>query len=326
MRTDTQPEPPVNLSVLSCAYNEEANISEFLSACLESEGTNFELNEVLVVASGCTDRTEEIVRRYQVRYPKIKLISQPVRTGKVTALLEGLRAVTGDVVLVENADTIPSPEAFDKISAMFREPGLDLVGAHPLPVADVPTLTYQLSKMIWDLHDAISVNSLKVGEAYAIRAEGGLRLEQCEDDDSFLSVVSHAGRVKGRYARDAVIFTTPASSFEDLWNHRYRIARHLARRRKIEGEGPSTWDLALLLPAMLSYLRAHPRQLPLCALGVALEATARIAGQLIVAISRVPFNVWYPLATAKRRTPPLPGSQSMGGITQRASPEIQGRT
>jgi biofilm PGA synthesis N-glycosyltransferase PgaC len=312
MRTDTSASAPIRLSVLSCAYNEEANISEFLAACLDSKGPNFTLNEVLVVASGCTDRTEEIVRRYQVLDPKVRLLSQPDRRGKVSALMAGLSEVTGDVVLVENSDTVPSPEAFDRISVMFRDPELRLVGAHPVPVADSVGPTYQLSKIMWDLHDSISVNSLKVGEAYAFRAGGHVRFEQCEDDDTLFSVIAHSGRVTSRYARDAIIWTRPPATFEDLWNHRYRIARLIARRRKIEGEGPSTWDPSLLLRAVGKYLHEQPRKISMCLVAFAVEATARLVGRLVVALSSAPLYVWRPILSTKGRISRVSRSGQVG--------------
>jgi poly-beta-1,6-N-acetyl-D-glucosamine synthase len=307
MRTDTGDEDPIRLSLLSCAYNEEANISGFLSACLGSKGPNFTLEEVLVVASGCTDRTEAIVRSFQQKDPRVRLVSKPERTGKVPALLEGLQEVHGEVVLIENADTVPSHDAFDRISATFRDPEVELVGAHPIPVADTPGLLYRLSKLFWDLHDSISVNSLKIGEAYALRMTSGIQLESCEDDDSFFSVISHSGRIKSRYARDAMIWTRPPATFDDLWNHRYRIARLIARRREVEGEGPSTWDPRLLVSALGTQIRKDPRETPLIVFGILLELSARIAGRIVVSLSRAPFYVWKPILTTKRPIAAEPG-------------------
>lgn len=302
MRTNTSPVRPVSLSVLSCAYNEEKNISNFLSACLDSKGSNFDLTEVVVVASGCTDRTEEIVLSYQKRFPKVRLISQPERGGKDAALVEGLRQVSGDVVLVENADTIPAPQTFDTISAMFRNPELGLVGTHPVPVSDDEAPTYRLSKMMWDLHDSISVNSLKLGEAYALRTGQDLGLEQF-DSDIFLSSLSHAGGVRTRYARDAVIWTRPPATFEELWSQRLRISRQTIRHRKLTGDVPSTWDLSLLLQAMKNYLREHPREVILSALAVGFEASARIVGRLLDAVSRSPLRIWRPILSTKKQIP-----------------------
>jgi len=46
------------------AYNEEANIGRLLKAVTEQEFTCGQLSSVFVVASGCTDKTEKIVRSF----------------------------------------------------------------------------------------------------------------------------------------------------------------------------------------------------------------------------------------------------------------------
>jgi len=45
-----------------CRYNEEANIGRLLEAIAEQLLDEVEIAEIIVVASGCTDRTEKIVR------------------------------------------------------------------------------------------------------------------------------------------------------------------------------------------------------------------------------------------------------------------------
>jgi glycosyltransferase involved in cell wall biosynthesis len=47
-----------------CAYNEEKTIGGLLSSLLNQSLSNFIINKIIVVASGCTDRTEDIVREF----------------------------------------------------------------------------------------------------------------------------------------------------------------------------------------------------------------------------------------------------------------------
>ena len=54
----------LNLSIGIMAYNEEANIGRLLRSVLGERFTHSYLKEIFVVASGCTDRTEEIVRDF----------------------------------------------------------------------------------------------------------------------------------------------------------------------------------------------------------------------------------------------------------------------
>ncbi|MEZ4516212.1 MAG: glycosyltransferase [Chloroflexota bacterium] len=52
----------VRCSIGIMAYNEEANICRLLDRLLHQRLTTVEIAEIIVAASGCTDRTEDIVR------------------------------------------------------------------------------------------------------------------------------------------------------------------------------------------------------------------------------------------------------------------------
>src|SRR5437588_2218920 len=52
-----QSDEHVDCSVGIMAYNEEANIGRTIYAVLEQQGPSVSIVEVIVVASGCTDRT-----------------------------------------------------------------------------------------------------------------------------------------------------------------------------------------------------------------------------------------------------------------------------
>jgi len=76
-----------NLSLGIIAYNEEANIALLLQRVLNQKFTNgYNLKEIFVVAFGCTDRTEDIVINVMKRDERIKLLSQPQREGKASAI------------------------------------------------------------------------------------------------------------------------------------------------------------------------------------------------------------------------------------------------
>ena len=79
------------MAVLDCsigimAYNEEANIGRLLAALLDQKLSTCEIKEIFVVASGCEDRTEDIVRKYEQHDDRIKLLVQKKREGKASAI------------------------------------------------------------------------------------------------------------------------------------------------------------------------------------------------------------------------------------------------
>jgi len=54
----------IKVSIGIMAYNEEANIGRLLARLLEQRTQKVKIEKILVVASGCTDRTEDIVRHW----------------------------------------------------------------------------------------------------------------------------------------------------------------------------------------------------------------------------------------------------------------------
>ena len=72
------------------AYNEESTIGNVLKVLVDAK----ELDEIIVVADGSTDKTEEISKSYGV-----KVLNSFKRNGKGEAMREGVRATQADVIV-----------------------------------------------------------------------------------------------------------------------------------------------------------------------------------------------------------------------------------
>jgi len=59
----------LNCSVGITAHNEEANMAQILQAVLDQRLHFVDITEIIVVASGCTDRTIEIVQEFMAQEP-----------------------------------------------------------------------------------------------------------------------------------------------------------------------------------------------------------------------------------------------------------------
>src|SRR5258708_37411856 len=87
----------VGCSVGIMAYNEEANIERTLRAVLAQQGPSIRIEEVIVVASGCTDRTVPIVTALAQQEQRVHLYVQEKREGKASAINLFLKKTTTPV-------------------------------------------------------------------------------------------------------------------------------------------------------------------------------------------------------------------------------------
>ena len=101
----------MKLSVIIPCYNEEATIARALDAVLAVDIPM----EVIAVDDGSADRTREIVEPYTAR--GVILLPLDDNHGKGRAIREALRLVTGDVVIIQDADLEYDPRQFPQMIA-----------------------------------------------------------------------------------------------------------------------------------------------------------------------------------------------------------------
>ncbi len=89
------------LSVIFPCFNEETYVGAVLEALLAKK---LKIpKEIIVVESNSTDRTREIVQRFAT-HPDVKLILEDRPRGKGHAVRAGLKAATGSIILIQDAD------------------------------------------------------------------------------------------------------------------------------------------------------------------------------------------------------------------------------
>src|SRR5260370_25605547 len=156
-------------SVGIMAYNEEANIAPAIDSILRQELPGKQIREVIVVASGCQDRTADIVADIASREPRVRLIEQERREGKASAINLFIGEAKCPVLVMVSADLIVEDGAFDFLLRHFEDPAVGMVGGHPIPVNGNGTFLGHAVHLQWRLHDRIARHSPKLGEMVAFR-------------------------------------------------------------------------------------------------------------------------------------------------------------
>ena len=110
------------LSVVMPAYNERETIEEIINRVHAVPIRT----ELIVVDDGSKDGTREILARLAAERP-FKLILQPRNAGKGAALRRGFEEVTGDLVIIQDADLEYSPEEFPELIQLICQGRADVV-------------------------------------------------------------------------------------------------------------------------------------------------------------------------------------------------------
>ncbi len=229
------------------AYNEEANIGLLLESALLQDPDGRILAEIFVVASGCTDRTEEIVRRFVERDDRIKLRIQPSREGKASAINLFLSEAAGDILILESGDTIPVAGTFESIVAAFNDPRVGMAGGRPVPVNGKKSFLGFTVHLMWHLHHRIALRSPKLGELVAFkRCVKQIPADTAVDEACIEAMIRDAGLTL-RYVPEAVVLNKGPENVKDFIRQRRRIAAGHAHLHKVCGYEVSTLKPARIL-------------------------------------------------------------------------------
>jgi len=112
------------LSLLIAAYNEESVIEDRILNALELDYPPEKL-EIVVASDGSSDRTNAIVSRYLKR--GVRLFDYSPRQGKASVLNRAFTQLSGDIVILSDANTNTEPDAARHLVRWFQDPKVGVV-------------------------------------------------------------------------------------------------------------------------------------------------------------------------------------------------------
>lgn len=112
----------MKLSIVIPCYNEVNNIKIVVDEVLCS--TQIE-KEVIIVDDYSTDGTRELLSNLKIE--NVKIIFHPKNEGKGASLRSGFKKITGDIVIIQDADLEYSPREYDKLIKPILDGKADVV-------------------------------------------------------------------------------------------------------------------------------------------------------------------------------------------------------
>lgn len=125
---------PHKLSVIIPVYNERATIEEIVRRVQDAPVAGVE-KEIILVDDGSSDGTRDILRAMQAANPAaaaasplgMKIIFHEVNQGKGAAIRTGLRYVTGELTVIQDADLEYDPREYGVLMQPILEDRADVV-------------------------------------------------------------------------------------------------------------------------------------------------------------------------------------------------------
>jgi cellulose synthase/poly-beta-1,6-N-acetylglucosamine synthase-like glycosyltransferase len=260
------------------AHNEEANVGRLLEAIVSQRTKVAALAEIIVIASGCTDGTEDIVNAWAARDPRIRLIVQPQREGKASAVNRFLSEAGESVLVVSSADLLPAGETIEYLIAPFADPEIAMTSCRPVPVNDPGSFMGFAAHFLWNLHHLINLSDFKAGELIAFR-KVFMRIpySSAVDEAAIESVIRGQGYTV-RYVENAITYNKGPDTVRDFLRQRRRIYSGHLMLRDTAGYRVATLSSRKLLGLALRHMDWHPRALAWTWAIAGLEMYGRVLG------------------------------------------------
>jgi cellulose synthase/poly-beta-1,6-N-acetylglucosamine synthase-like glycosyltransferase len=226
------------LSVLVACHNEERVLDRLLGA-LGALRYPADRLQLVLVDDNSSDRTGELLDRWAAAEPRHTVLHRPAGStgGKSGALNTALAHVTGEVVVVFDADHRPRPDVLLRLARHFADPGTGAVQGRCRILNGDESLVSELVEI--DYLGGYLVNEYGRQAVYALPAYGGaccavrtasLRAVHgwnentvTEDTDLTLRLLLAGQRV--RYDVTAVDEEEAVVTVRRYWTQRYRWAR-----------------------------------------------------------------------------------------------------
>jgi dolichol-phosphate mannosyltransferase len=225
------------ISVLIPVYNEELYVAEVLASLRKQSLPHSLTMEIIVVDDGSTDRTGVILDA-QDQGETLKIFHLEQNFGKGAAIREGLKHVTGDVVIIQDADLEYSVSDYPSLLEPFISGNAQVVyGSRFLGDIKNMKLIYRTFNLLirWLVNQLFQANITDEATAYKLFRTDVLRsldlestrFEICPEMTAkvlkrkiAIQEVPIAYRARNRSEGKKISWTDAFSAFWTLWKYR----------------------------------------------------------------------------------------------------------
>jgi cellulose synthase/poly-beta-1,6-N-acetylglucosamine synthase-like glycosyltransferase len=139
-------------------YNEEKTISKAIYSMLRQISKK---DELIVVASGCTDKTVSKIKK--IKDQRVKLIIEKERNGKSSAINLIIKNARGDIIVQTDGDVIVEKSAVKNLLKYFKNKKIGGVSGNPIPLIPKNNIFYDWTLMSYRRAGELREQESKLG-------------------------------------------------------------------------------------------------------------------------------------------------------------------
>lgn len=291
----------ISVTIGICAYNEQFNIRGAVESIFAQKGDSFVIDSIIIVSSGSTDRTDEILKELASEYDIVHPIFQESRKGKNSAVNEIIRNSNTDIVVIYNADNLFASEySLDMLIRPFADHKVGVTGGHPIPLNSHDSIPDYTVQLMWSVHHFVSLQSPNIGELIAFRKTDLELPTDSQGDEGLIRAALECKGYSTTYVPEAMVYNMGPTNVSDFLRQRKRVNVGETRIREKTGFKHPTHNLGTLAVALLSSLRQFGFR-PIKAISaVSLEYLSRLMARMYAKNHDGDISVWDQVKTTKK--------------------------
>ena len=150
------------VSVILTARNEVESIRTKLEDLLAQDYPADAL-EIWVASDQSTDGTNDVVREFRARDPRVHLVDYRENIGKAVAVNRTVPLVSHDLVVLSDARQRVAPDAIRRLAAHFADPKVGIVGAEMTLVNEQGEASAECTGLYWRYERALRRLEARLG-------------------------------------------------------------------------------------------------------------------------------------------------------------------
>lgn len=304
------------MSIGVCAYNEEANMGRLLRNLLYEQNLPFDF-EIIVVCSGCTDKTPDIVKEFCAKDQRVRVVIEPERKGKASAVGKILDVYKGSYLFFVPADVLPEKGSLVKLLEHFRDDKVGVVGGKPALINEERGVhgVEAMAHLMWRVHNQTlqtlnrdNVLTHASGELFCIRRGIVSKIpDNVVNDDAYIAMMANRKGFIVKFDPNARVRIKAPSTFADLVRQRKRIVYGHYQIKKILGSSPRTiesmafYDPQRVVRILAQTMKRYPGETHKLFAAVIFEMMVNLL-TLVDIVRGKSFVLWKRASTTKRLT------------------------